>query len=73
MSNQYNEEAFLLGMNYILNEGKRVKKLSEKMMDLILCKRENLIMKKENTKDIKVNFTDKVCIYKPTLIYDKMY
>ncbi|MEJ8553805.1 sensor histidine kinase [Tepidibacter sp. Z1-5] len=52
MTTKYNEEAFLLGMSYILNEGKRLKKLSEKMMDLILFKKENFIMKKENIKNI---------------------
>ncbi len=52
ISTKYNEETFLLGMNYILNEGRRLKKLSEKMMDLILFKKENFVMKKENMKNI---------------------
>ncbi|WP_026895647.1 sensor histidine kinase [Clostridiisalibacter paucivorans] len=52
ISTKHDKETFLLGMNYILNEGKRLKKLSEKMMDLILLKKENFIMKKENIKII---------------------
>ncbi|AFS79778.1 signal transduction histidine kinase [Gottschalkia acidurici 9a] len=52
ISTKHNEEVFFLGMNYILNEGKRLKNLSEKMMDLILFKKENFIMKKENIKNI---------------------
>ncbi|SKC65606.1 sensor histidine kinase [Maledivibacter halophilus] len=51
-STKYDEETFLLSVNYIINEGKRLKKLSDKMMDLILFKKENFIMKKENIKNI---------------------
>lgn len=52
LATKYNEETFLLAINYILKEGKRLNNLSEKMMDLILLKKENFIIKKESIKDI---------------------
>lgn len=52
IATKHNEEVFLLGMNHILNEGKRLKKLWKKMMDLILLKKENFIMKKQSIKKI---------------------
>lgn len=47
-STKYNEEIFLNGLNNIFQEGKRLESLSAKMMDLVLLKRENFEMKKEN-------------------------
>ncbi|MCY6369927.1 sensor histidine kinase [Clostridium ganghwense] len=51
-STAYNEETFFQGLNYIFKEGKRLEKLSWKMMDLILLKKENFKMKNESIKDI---------------------
>ncbi|WP_129595822.1 sensor histidine kinase [Anaerophilus nitritogenes] len=51
-STKYNEEIYIKGLNYIYQEGKRLEMLSSKMMNLILLKNENFIMKKENLKEI---------------------
>lgn len=52
LATKYNEEIFVKGMNHILNEGKQLEKLSIKMMDLVLLKKEDFDMKKENLEDI---------------------
>ncbi|WP_053954946.1 sensor histidine kinase [Inediibacterium massiliense] len=51
-STQYNEEVHIKGLNYIYQEGKRLEKLSSKMMNLILLKKQNFVMKKENLKEV---------------------
>lgn len=51
-STEYKEEISIDGLTHILKEAKRLEKLSWKMMDLILLKRDNFIMKKENTHKI---------------------
>lgn len=57
-STAYNEELFLDGLNHIFKEGKRLEELSWKMMDLIVLKKENFKMKKENIKTILVDLKD---------------
>lgn len=57
-STTYNEEIFIEGLNHIFKEGKRLEELSWKMMSLILLKRENLKMEKENIKNILVDLRD---------------
>ncbi|WFD09857.1 sensor histidine kinase [Tepidibacter hydrothermalis] len=52
LATKYNEEIFIKGMNHILNEGKQLEKLSIKMMDLVLLKKEDFDMKNENLEDI---------------------
>lgn len=52
MSTKYDEENFQLGMGYILGEGKRLKNLSEKMMNLIMLKKENFVMKETDMKRV---------------------
>lgn len=57
-STTYNEEIFIEGLNHIFKEGKRLEELSWKMMSLILLKRENFKMEKENIKNILVDLRD---------------
>ncbi|EJR57757.1 hypothetical protein IIM_00139 [Bacillus cereus VD107] len=57
-STSYNEEIFIEGLNHIFKEGKRLEELSWKMMSLILLKRENFKMEKENIKNILVDLRD---------------
>jgi len=52
LATKYNEEIFIKGMNHILNEGKQLEKLSIKMMDLVLLKKEDFDMKNENLEDL---------------------
>ncbi|WP_223555951.1 sensor histidine kinase [Lysinibacillus sphaericus] len=54
-STTYNEEIFIEGLNHIFKEGKRLEELSWKMMSLILLKKENFKMEKENINDILVD------------------
>ncbi|HDX9578925.1 TPA: HAMP domain-containing histidine kinase [Bacillus pseudomycoides] len=54
----YNEQIFIEGLNHIFKEGKRLEELSWKMMDLMLLKRENFKMKKENIGDILFDIKD---------------
>ncbi|MED1093528.1 HAMP domain-containing sensor histidine kinase [Bacillus paramycoides] len=57
-STSYNEEIFIEGLNHIFKEGKRLEELTWKMMSLILLKRENFKMEKENIKNILVGLRD---------------
>lgn len=57
-STTYNEEIYIEGLNHIFKEGKRLEELSWKMMSLILLKRENFKMEKENIKNILVDLKD---------------
>ncbi|CAH2212382.1 HAMP domain-containing sensor histidine kinase [Tepidibacter aestuarii] len=61
---KYNEDAFSKGLNSIFKEGKRLEGLSSKMMDLIVFKRENFVMKKENIKNILMDIKE---VLKPKL------
>ena len=51
-STKYNEEIFIDSLDYIYKEGKRLEKLSFKLMDLILLKKEEFKMQKESIKNI---------------------
>lgn len=54
----YNEEIFIEGLNNIFKEGKRLEELSWKMMDLVLLKKENFKMEKQNIKNILEDLKD---------------
>jgi signal transduction histidine kinase len=54
----YNEEIFIEGLNNIFKEGKRLEELSWKMMDLVLFKKENFKMEKQNIKNILEDLKD---------------
>ncbi|UDK96315.1 HAMP domain-containing protein [Lysinibacillus sphaericus] len=54
-STAYNEEIFIEGLNHIFEEGKRLEELSWKMMSLIMLKKENFMMEKENINKILVD------------------
>lgn len=49
---KYNEEIFIDGLDYIYKEGKRLEKLSFKLMDLILLKKEEFKLQNESIKNI---------------------
>ncbi|MEJ8554063.1 sensor histidine kinase [Tepidibacter sp. Z1-5] len=55
---KYNEDAFSKGLNSIFKQGKRLEALSSKMMNLIVFKRENFVMKKENIKNILIEIKE---------------
>ncbi|MEW9094640.1 MAG: HAMP domain-containing sensor histidine kinase [Clostridiaceae bacterium] len=57
-STSYDEKIFIEGLNHIFKEGKRLDELSWRMMDLILLKRENFIMKQENIEEILLDLKD---------------
>ncbi|WP_099188652.1 sensor histidine kinase [Tepidibacter mesophilus] len=61
---KYNEYAFSKGLNSIFKQGKRLETLSSKMMDLIVFKRENFVMKKGNIKNILMEIKE---VLKPKL------
>jgi signal transduction histidine kinase len=46
---QYDQETFLNSLTYIYDEGKRLEKLSSKLMQLIVLRKEKFTMKSENT------------------------
>lgn len=51
-TDKYDEETHIKCLTYIYKEGKRLQKLSSKLMDLIVLRKENSIMKKENVKEL---------------------
>lgn len=51
-TDKYNEETHIKCLTYIYKEGKRLQKLSSKLMDLIVLRKQNPIMKRENIKEI---------------------
>lgn len=57
-STKYNEERFSKGLNYIYSEGKRLEKMSFKLMDLILLKKENFKMKNNELKSLLLEIKD---------------
>ncbi|WFD09502.1 sensor histidine kinase [Tepidibacter hydrothermalis] len=61
---KYDEDAFSKGLNSIFKQGKRLETLSSKMMELIIFKRENFVMRKENIKNIVMEIKE---VLKPKL------
>lgn len=61
---KYNEDAFSKGLNSIFKQGKRLEALSSKMMELIIFKKENFVMRKENIKNIVLEIKE---VLKPKL------
>lgn len=61
---KYNEDVFLKGLNSIFKQGKRLEALSSKMMDLIVFKRKDFVMKKESVKNILIEIKE---VLKPKL------
>lgn len=51
-TDKYDEETHIKCLTYIYKEGKRLQKLSSKLMDLIVLRKQNPVMKKENIKEL---------------------
>lgn len=51
---KYDEETFINSLSYIYSEGKRLEKLSFKLMDLIVLRKENFLKKSENTSEFLI-------------------
>lgn len=52
LNTKYDEQNFLLALNYISSEGKRLKLLSEKMMNLVRVNKSNFKFKEVNLKEL---------------------
>ncbi|WP_411681325.1 ATP-binding protein [Clostridium thailandense] len=51
-TNKYEEETFIDSLSYIYEEGKRLEKLSTKLMDLIILRKEDFNMRLERIEDL---------------------
>jgi signal transduction histidine kinase len=54
-SAKYNEEIFITSLSHIYNEGKRLEKLSSKLMELINLRKEDFKLQEENIEELLIN------------------